>query len=47
MLIIVSWVEIEVKLKHKEKELDDILSEKKTAESSSEGTAVSDVHFRA
>ena len=30
-------VEIEVKLKHKEKELEEILSEKKSAESSSEG----------
>ena len=31
------WVEIEVKLKHKEKELEDILNEKKSADTSSEG----------
>jgi hypothetical protein len=31
------WLEIEVKLKHKEKELEDILNEKKSADTSSEG----------
>ena len=32
------WLEIEVKLKHKEKELEEILCDKKSAETSSEGT---------
>jgi hypothetical protein len=39
------WLEIEVKLKHKEKELEDILNEKKSADTSSEGIMKKSVYL--